>query len=442
MAAQGTVRSWGNAERTATVLRGEDLGRLSKQATLARGLGRSYGDSSLPALAGAAVLETPLGDRILSFDRVSGRIRAEAGLSLFELNRLYLRRGYFSPVSPGTQFVTLGGMVASDVHGKMSHAVGCFGSHHVLGISIRVPDGRLINCGPEQEPELFWATVGGMGLTGHITEVEFELEKLPTPWIYGKSQRIDNIDHFIESLTRGSQEWPHGVGWIDCLSTGKNMGRGILELGRWATPSETNGRLLPCTRRVSVPFNLPSVSLNSASVRAFNFLYYWRHWRRQRVGLRHPDAFFYPLDAILHWNRIYGSRGFTQYQCVLPHSAGAHACREFLERLTKLGGASFLCVIKDCGEQGRGLLSFPLPGISIALDIPIRTNTQRLVDELNEVVIGLGGRIYLSKDTFTRPEHFRQMEGERLERFVEVKRRWDPNNKIRSAQGDRLFGLS
>ncbi|MEO1335135.1 MAG: FAD-binding oxidoreductase, partial [Myxococcota bacterium] len=192
-------------------------------------------------------------------------------------------------------------------------------------------------------------------------------------------------------------------------------------------------------RRLAVPFTFPSWVLNPLTVRMFNSLYYWKHLPKVKEGKRHPESFFYPLDAILHWNRIYGKQGFTQYQCVLPNDAGRGSARRFLEVLTRKGGASFLCVIKDCGSEGRGLLSFPMPGISIALDIAIRNNTQRLVDELNEVVIAEGGRIYLAKDTFTRAEHFAQMEP-RLDQFNAFRDKWDPDRRVRSAQSVRMLG--
>ena len=217
------------------------------------------------------------------------------------------------------------------------------------------------------------------------------------------------------------------------------MGRGILDYGRWATAEEAQGRKLPFTKRVAIPFNFPGIALSRLGVKTFNTLFYWKHIQKLRRGLKHPDSFFYPLDAVLHWNRIYGRRGFTQYQCVLPAEAGQGAARRFLTELTRMGGASFLCVIKDCGTEPLGMLSFPKPGISIALDIPVRDGTQRLVDALNEIVIGEGGRIYLTKDTFTRPEHFRQMEP-RLEKFLEIRKKWDPELKFRSAQSVRLFG--
>lgn len=435
-----TITSWGNVEREATVRRGEDLSNLSEGVQLSRGMGRSYGDSSLPAAREHSVLETVLGDRILAFDLTTGRIRAEAGLALFELNRLFLRRGYFSPVSPGTQFVTLGGMVASDVHGKMSHSVGCFGSHHVKSLLLRVADGRLVECGPAEEAELFWATVGGMGLTGHILEVEFDLEKISSPWIHSHSQRIRNIDEFVDKLLESGAKWPHGVGWLDCISGGKKMGRGILDVGRWASAEEAGSeRRLPFKRRATVPFYFPNWVLNRYTGRAFNSLIYHKHIRREREGLVHPDDFFYPLDAIQDWNRVYGRRGFTQYQCILPRKSGTGAARKFLDVLVRLGGASPLCVIKDCGDQGQGLLSFPMPGISIALDVAVGPDTQALVDRLNEVVLTEGGRIYLTKDTFTRREHFEQMEP-RLQHFLEVREKWDPQHRISSAQSVRLFG--
>jgi len=416
----------------------EDLEAVTRGAVLSRGLGRSYGDSSLPPPGRREVVGTRLADRVLAWDPHTGVLRAEAGFSLWEFNRLFLRRGWFVSATPGTQFVSLGGMVAADVHGKGHHKFGGFGAH-LRALRLRMASGAIVECSPEHEPELFWASVGGMGLTGHILEVEFQAQAIPSPWIYSESERIDDIDQFIDALKRSGETWPFSVGWIDCLSQGKRMGRGILDRGRWAEPHETGGRPLPVTRRLAVPFNFPSWALGRFTVQAFNTLYYWKHFQRARHGLRTPDSFFYPLDAILHWNRIYGRRGFTQYQCVLPDSAGKGAARRFLELLTSRGGASFLCVIKDCGAQGQGMLSFLRPGVSIALDIPVRDDTQRLVDVLNELVIAEGGRIYLAKDAFTRKDHYAAMDP-RLPDFEALRDRWDPQRTIRSAQSVRVFG--
>jgi len=430
------LSGWGRLPRPGREVRSEDLVALSRDAVLSRGLGRSYGDSSLPPPSHPLAANTTLADRVLSFDAASGRLRAEAGLSAFALNRLFRRRGFALPVSPGTQFVTLGGMVAADVHGASHHVDGCFGAH-VTGLRMRVADGRIVECGPEEENELFWATVGGMGLTGHILEVEFQMKAIPSPWLWVETQQMRDIDAFMEGLKAAAKDWPQTKGWIDCLKRGRSLGRGVLMRGRWAAPGEAPARMPRPRPRPAVPFDLPFSLVNPLTVRAFNSLYY--HLPRRARGIEHPDSFFYPLDVVENWNRLYGPRGFTQYQCVLPAAAGTGAARRFLELLTRRGGASMLCVIKDCGPEGQGLLSFPKAGISIALDIPVTNSTQGLVDALNEAVIAEGGRVYLAKDAFTRAEHFRAMEP-RLPAWTVVRRRWDPDGRIRSAQSVRLFG--
>lgn len=416
----------------------EDLGRITRGAALTRGLGRSYGDSSLPAKADDLVAGSRMADRILGFDPETGVLRAEAGFSLFELNRLFMPRGWFSPVTPGTKFVTLGGMVASDVHGKNHHVEGCFGAH-VRALRMRLADDSVVECGPDREPELFRATVGGMGLTGHILEVEFTLKRIPTRWIHMESERVPSIDEFLAALGRAAPAFPMTMGWIDCLHRGRAMGRGILMAGRWAEPAEAGALAPRDPRPLTMPVDLPNLAINDLTVAAFNTLYYWKHLRRQATTLVAPDPFFYPLDAILQWNRVYGPRGFTQYQCVIPRRAGAPAVREFMDLLTKLGGASPLCVIKDCGPEGEGMLSFPMEGTSIAVDMAVSPEIQRIVDKLNEFVIAAGGRIYLTKDRFTRPEHFRAMEP-RLERFLAAREKYDPKRRLRSAQSVRLLG--
>lgn len=433
-----TLSGWGLLPAPGVERRSEDLPALTRGAVLTRGLGRSYGDSSLPPPGTLEVAGSALADRILSFAPATGVLRAEAGLSLNALNRVFLARGFFSPVTPGTSFVTLGGAVAADVHGKNHHRDGCFGEH-VRALTLRVADGRILECSREVEPELFRATLGGMGLTGHVLEVEFQLARVPSPWIVFESERVPNVDAYVDALKAAAPSWPMTVGWIDCLTRGKNLGRGILIKGRWAEPGEAPSHPPPAKRKLAVPFLFPSWVLNPLSIRAFNLAYYWKHLPRRRAGTMTPDAFFYPLDGIHHWNRIYGRRGFTQYHCVLPESAGRGAARRFMERLTALGGASFLCVIKDCGPEGTGMLSFPMPGISIAVDMAVTDRTQRIVDELNAFVIAEGGRIYLAKDAFTRAEDFRRMEP-RLEAFLAVKRKWDPEGRIRSAQSVRLLG--
>ena len=431
------ISGWGRLGLRGKELRSDDLERATKGASLSRGLGRSYGDSSLPATADGTVVTTTMADRLLSFDEETCVLRAEAGTSLLALNRIFLPRNIFVPVTPGTQFVTLGGMVASDVHGKEHHVRGCFGEH-VRSLKMRVADGRVLTCSPTENTDLFNATIGGMGLTGHILEVEVAMRRIPSPWIRQHSRRVDNIDEFLGALKDGARRWPYTVGWIDCLTRGRNMGRGILLAGDWADADEAPKRFPKPHPRIAFPIDLPSWALGKPSVAAFNEAFYWKHLPREMTQLLHWESFFYPLDAIGDWNRIYGRRGFTQYQCVLPTGAGHDAARRVLEILTQRGGASFLCVIKDCGAQGRGLLSFPMEGISIALDIPVRDDTQALIDALNEQVIREGGRIYLTKDQFTRREHFQAMEP-RLPHFQAVRAKWDPQGRIQSAQSVRLL---
>jgi FAD/FMN-containing dehydrogenase len=418
--------------------RSEDLEALSRELPLARGLGRAYGDAALPAPGDFEVLGTTLADRILAFDPGTGLLTVEAGYSLDALCRDFLPRGYFTPVTPGTRFVTIGGMVASDVHGKNHHVAGTFG-RYVQSLKVRTGTGQLVTCSPTLHPDLFSATIGGMGLTGPICEVTLPLTRVPSSWIHAERQRVGDIDEFIDSLKRSSAGWPMTVGWIDCLARGRHLGRGVLFRGRWADSREAPDRAPGPFAGPNLPVDFPDFALQSLTVRAFNAMLYRRYGIGRSQGLIHPYRFFYPLDAIGHWTRMYGRRGFTQYQCVLPESGGHAAARRFLELLTARGGASFLCVIKDCGAEGQGLLSFPRPGISIALDIPMRDATPALVDALNELVIAEGGRVYLAKDALTRPEHFRAMEP-RLARFLDVRRTWDPDGRIRSAQSVRLFG--
>jgi decaprenylphospho-beta-D-ribofuranose 2-oxidase len=415
-----------------------DLEKVTERAVLSRGLGRSYGDSSLPARPEDKVAGTRFADRLLSFDPETGVLRAEAGLSIAELNRVFIPRGFFPPVTPGTKFVTLGGMVASDVHGKNHHRYGCFGAH-VRSLRVRLPSGDIVECSDRELPDLFYATIGGMGLLGHILEVEFTMHRIESPWIRMDSERVPNIDAFLEALTRGAAEYPMTMGWIDCLSGGRSLGRGILIAGDFVSKEEAKERPPRPAFEWTLPIELPNFALNRFTARAFNEAYYRKHLARKMSRLVGPDPFFYPLDAIHHWNRGYGPRGFTQYQCVLPRAAGSAAVREFMRELAALGAASPLCVIKDCGPEGKGMLSFPLEGTSIAVDMAVSPDIQRVVDRLNEVVIATGGRIYLTKDRFTRAEHFRRMEP-RLDAFLSARAKWDPKRSLRSAQSVRIFG--
>jgi len=433
-----SLSGWGRTFVRGRELRSEDLAQVTPHMPLSRGLGRSYGDASLPAAGAEVVVGTRLADRILSFDADTGVLRAEAGLCLAEMNRLFLPRGFFTPVTPGTKFVTLGGMIASDVHGKNHHVAGTIG-RHTRALRMRVADGRILECSREHEPDLFFATLGGMGLTGHILEVELTLERVPSPWIYQESFRIPDLDTFLAKLKEAGSSWPFTVGWIDTLASGRSLGRGILFCGRWAEPHEAKPDYPKTKKRIRMPFALPSGLLNRFTISAFNTLVYRSHLSAHAKAIVAADKFFYPLDHVEQWNLAYGARGVTQHQCVIPEAAGAAGIRSMIELLSELGASSFLSVIKDCGAEGEGLLSFPRPGMSLALDIPIQANTQAVIDRLNQRVRECGGRIYLTKDGFTRAEDFRAMEP-RLARFLAVQRSWDPTHTLRSAQSERLFG--
>ena len=420
-------------------LRSEDLERITRGAVLSRGLGRSYGDSSLPPPGRYSVAATSLADRFLAFDADTGIVRAEAGVSLRELNRIFLPRGWFTPVTPGTHYVTLGGLVAADVHGKNHHRDGCFGEH-VRRLRLRVADGRMLWCSDQEEPELFRATLGGMGLTGHILEVEFTMRGIPSPWIWQETERVADYEALLERLERAGEHWPYTVCWSDYLARGAKRGRGILIKGRWAEPREAPPRQPSWRRGPAVPCQLPNWFLQTWMVELANRVNYWWHGGGTHRGAVDPQTFFYPLDVVRNWNRVYGRRGFTQYQCVLPGPVSHPRHRRVLHILEERRAPTFLCVIKDCGREGKGMLSFPKPGISYALDFPIRgEETQQLVDELNELVIAEGGRVYLAKDAFTKAEHFRAMEP-RLDAFNAVRRKWDTHGTLKSAQSVRVLG--
>lgn len=417
----------------------EDLPRATEGAVLSRGLGRAYGDAALPPEGDARPVALSVrADRILSFDESTGVLRAEAGLSLSALARIYLARGWFSPVSPGTQYVTLGGMVAADIHGKNHHVHGTFGNF-VRSLTMRVPDGRVVEVSREQHAPLFFATLGGMGLTGHILEVEVQLVEVSSPWIRQRSVQTGSLRETMSVLAEASATSPMTVSWIDTTIRGPRAGRGLVTWGDWADPADAPAEPPGARFSVPVPFTLPSGIMNRTTIRLMNRFYHWLHGPRPTDRVVHPGSFFWQLDLATDWYRGYGRRGFTQYQCVLPRDPELFDA--FLDRFRALGGCSFVTVLKDCGEPGEGLLSFPKPGTTIAVDIPIRSveATRRLVHQLNELVIANGGRVYLAKDALTSPEHFRQMYP-RWEAFQAVRDEWDPDRRLASAQSVRLFG--
>ncbi|MGH7401737.1 MAG: FAD-binding protein [Candidatus Rokuibacteriota bacterium] len=409
------------------------------EPVVVRGLGRAYGDAAMPAAPGGLVVDRTRADRILAFDGAAGRLHCEAGLSLAEILRVFLPRGWFPPVTPGTKFVTVGACVACDVHGKNHHRDGSFGNF-VDRVTLITAAGARVECGPDRERELFLATVGGMGLTGLIVEVTLRLRRVESPWIVLETMGVDGLDAMLAGLKRSAADWPYTVGWIDCLARGRAVGRGVLMRGRHATPMEAGNRKLPRALPLRVPVDAPEWLLNPLFMRWFNYLYHRLHGGALKRRLVSYDRFFYPLDAVEQWNRLYGRRGLLQYQCVLPRAAGTAPLAAILDRLGAAAAASFLAVIKDCGPASDAYLSFPMEGTTLALDVPYRgVATEALIHELNALVVAHRGRVYLAKDAVTRAEDFARMTP-RLAEWRAVRDRWDPGHRLRSAQSARLLG--
>lgn len=369
---------------------------------LAVGLGRSYGDSCLND--GGTLLTTRFLRRWIDFDSEAGVVRCEAGVSLEEILAVAVPRGWFLPVTPGTQFVTVGGAIANDVHGKNHHVAGTFG-RFVRAFELLRSDGSRRVCSPTQNVELFSATIGGLGLTGLITWAEIALQPAPNAWVDTESIRFRNLEEFF-ALSAESVEWPYSVAWVDCFAKGDNLGRGLFSRGRHAAPIDGAPRK-PATRSLSVPFDAPAFLLNGLTLRAFNVAYYRKQLSRVARARVHYRPFFYPLDAIHRWNRLYGKRGLLQWQCVVP--TDSQAIRRILEDISRSGEGSFLAVLKTFGNvRSPGLLSFPRPGVTLALDFPNRgTPTFALLDRLDAIVREHLGALYPAKDARMSPETFR-----------------------------------
>ena len=399
------LAGWGRFPRLRSELIGAGSPAAARAATeaaqglIARGSGRAYGDA---AVGVEQTLSLSGLRRLLAFDAAAGLLTAEAGVPLAEVIAFALPRGFYPYVVPGTQAVSIGGAIAADVHGKNHHREGGFG-HYVTRLVLAAPDGSLVSCGPDENTELFRHTLGGMGLTGTIVEATIRLRPVETGRIRQHTVAAPNLTAAIAAL-EASESATYSVAWIDCIARGKAMGRSLVYTGEHAALSDLpagtpvlppRGKELPFP---PLPFEVPGFVLNPLAMKAFNRLY-WRQGRRAdgQDRLVPEESYFFPLDRIRDWNRMYGGRGFTQHQCVIPTERAPAALGEMLGRITRAGSASFLAVLKKLGA-GAGTLSFPLPGFTLALDFPIRKRTFRLLDELDEIVVRHGGRLYLAKD--------------------------------------------
>lgn len=422
------IANWGNYPRiVAEVATPEflaDLKAVVEQvpSVIARGNGRCYGDASL----NDHVVSMTKFNKFLCLDKKRGTLSCQAGVTLSEILNLIVPAGFFLPVTPGTKFVTVGGAIAADVHGKNHHVDGCF-SQNINWLNLLVGDGEIVRCSPTKNENLFWNSVGGMGRTGIITESEIQLRPIETAYIRQESCKAESLDE-VMNLFEESNDWTYTVAWIDCLQKGKRRGRSILMRGEHALESELTSRqktnpLVPLAktkkRKSTVPFYFPGFTLNRFSVKAFNALYYAKQFSKVSQKVIDYDSFFYPLDSILYWNRIYGRNGFTQYQLALPLESSREGLLKILDVIHQSGQGSFLAVLKRFGAKNSlAANSFPMEGYTLALDFKIYQGIQSLVRKLDDLVVRYGGRVYLAKDAFSSPEVFSYLPDLKHDKFA------------------------
>ena len=429
------VTNWGNYPIVEKEMRSDDSFSkikefvLSHNEVIARGNGRCYGDASL----GEHIFSTKKLNKFISFDRLNGIIECESGVLLSEVLEVVVPQGYFLYVTPGTKFVSVGGAIASDVHGKNHHAEGCF-SEYVIEFKLMNENGQIITCSREENSDKFWATIGGMGLTGIILTAKFKLKNIETAYIRQESIKAENLDEIFR-LFEESESWTYTVAWIDCLQKGKNIGRSILMRGEHAFQHELPQNLKNNPLRLkkkfqpTVPFYFPNFVLNALTVKIFNLLYYKKQAKKEVKNFIDYETFFYPLDAINEWNKIYGKSGFIQYQMVIPKETGKEGMKRILETIANSGNGSFLAVLKLFGKNNpEAYNSFPFEGYTLALDFKVNSKLKKLVDQLDQIVQEFGGRIYLTKDSMSRSSLTNYLKNIQNPKFVSLQHKRIINN--------------
>lgn len=411
---------------------------FAKHSTLiARGMGRCYGDSALSD----TIFSTLKLNRFIHFDKEKGMLHCESGATFDDILKLIVPNGFFLPVTPGTKFITVGGAIASDVHGKNHHVAGTF-SDHLISFNLLTANGTILHCSKIENQDLFWLTCGGMGLTGIILEATFSLTKIPSSYVRNQSIKAENLDEIME-LFENSSDCSMTVAWIDCLSKEKKLGRSILQKGEFADldalnqQQQKNQYQTHKNGKLNIPFHFPSFALNPLSVKIFNFLYYHKQLKKTQESVVHYDPFFYPLDAIHHWNRIYGKQGFTQYQFVLPKEKSREGLIEILNFIAKKNEGSFLAVLKLFGKQEENYIRFPKEGYTLALDFKIHPGLWKFLDQMDNLVDKYGGRVYLTKDVRMKEDFFIRSYPQAME-FKNKVRLLNSQNKISSLQSQRI----
>jgi decaprenylphospho-beta-D-ribofuranose 2-oxidase len=446
MDSRQALTGWGQTSPTVAELHpagdDADLARAvtgaGRRGILARGLGRSYGDAAQNG--GGVVVDMTSRHRVLSVDTGAALVEVEAGISLDHLMRIVLPMGLFVPVTPGTRQVTVGGAIAADVHGKNHHVDGSFG-RHIVSMDLLCADGTIRRLLPDAD--LFWATVGGMGLTGLILRATLRMKTVESAYCVVDTERCTDLEDLMGRMTEGDYQYTYSVAWIDCLASGPSLGRSVLTRGWAATPEQLPRRLrdhplsFGPTQLAVAPPGIPSGLLNRMTVAAFNEVWYRKAPRERRGEIQSIAAFFHPLDGVGRWNRIYGPRGFLQYQFVVPFGA-EETLRRCLRMLSDTGQASFLAVLKRFGEAGSGHLSFPTPGWTLALDVPIGSPVLGgLLDRLDDEVLAAGGREYLAKDSRLPAAAIARMYP-RLDEWREIRQSTDPEGVFTSDLARRL----
>lgn len=444
--AKKTLSGWGRYKpMSCTVLRPERQAELSavldsgtQQPWTARGLGRSYGDAAVNDQG--AVIDLSRMNRMIAFDAATGVLTCEGGVSLAEILDVFVPRGFFLPVTPGTKHVTVAGAIAHDVHGKNHHCDGTF-AQFVDSVTLWTPARGIVHCSPGENRDIFWATAGGAGLTGIILEASIRLRPIESAYVCVDYRRCNHLDEALAAMAASDKDYLYSVAWVDCLASGRALGRSVLMRGNPAPASALPAHLrqtpyrTPRRRQLAVPVDFPGFALNPYSIKAFNALFYALH-RDADAVLVDYDKYFYPLDGIRHWNRMYGRKGFVQYQAAFPYE-GREGLVRLLERLAGDKRASFLAVLKCFGAANPGLLSYPMHGYTLALDLPYGDGLEAFARTLDAVLLDHGGRLYLAKDALAYPDAFAAMYP-KLPAFRAVRAALDPEGVLTSALARRL----